>query len=653
MSTTTVSPSLRDRLSAFPGWVSHGWSKSRQPLSDFIVHALGQVRLYGEAYAGIMHGLIFWGVTIQLLGTAINLMQMQLFIPFVELGFPRGSFYLAYELVMDLAGVAILLGVSLAVIRRVFIKPRGLETGAGDVYALVLLALLPIAGFLTEGVRLVAVNPDWANWSPVGNWVALLLSALGLSPAGAAEAHNFFFWTHVVLGLLFVASIPFTKLRHLVLAPLHVLKRDRRRAGTLSFIEGIETAEVLGVGELAEFTAVQLLAFDSCVNCGRCERNCPAVLSGMSFSPRSFIQGLRDEMQTTLLKPNGNGSNGQLVEATSDSIPWACTTCGACLMGCPVFVNPVDEIIDFRRFQVLSSGRMPTSVGATLRNLEQQGNPWGVPANKRTDWAEGLNVRELQPGDETNVLLYLGCAFAFDDRNQQVARDFVRVLQAAGVDFGILGMEEGCCGETARRLGHEYLFQVFAEQNIEVFNQVKFNRIVTQCPHCFNTLKNEYPQLGGNWQVQHYSEYLQEKWPELRPSLAAPNGQGSRFTYHDPCYLGRYNGGYDAPRSLLDSVSKGRVEMERNRQKSLCCGGGGGQMWMESAADERVNQRRLDDVLATEATTVVTACPYCLIMFDDAIRSRGVGETIQVMDMAEMIAGRLEGAEAQTATVEE
>jgi Fe-S oxidoreductase len=300
---------------------------------------------------------------------------------------------------------------------------------------------------------------------------------------------------------------------------------------------------------------------------------------------------------------------------------------------------------------------VPTSAGAALRNLEQQGNPWGMPADTRTEWARGLNVRELAPGDETDVLLFLGCAFAFDDRNQRVARDFVRLLQAAGVDFGILGLDEGCCGETARRLGHEYLFQVFAEQNIEVFNQVTFNRIVTQCPHCFNTLKNEYPQLGGHWQVQHYSQYLLEQWPHLA-SLVSANGadgdrDGGRITYHDPCYLGRYNGGYAAPRQLLDSISTTRVEMERHGQKSFCCGGGGGQMWLESDADVRINHRRLDDALAVEAETVVTACPYCMIMFDDAIRSRGVGESIQVMDIAEMMVQRLEGAPAQTAAVEE
>ncbi|MGD8807803.1 MAG: respiratory nitrate reductase subunit gamma, partial [Chloroflexota bacterium] len=254
MTTTTVSPSWRERLSAIRATLAKALRQSRQPARDFVVHVLGQIRTYGDAYAGVMHALIFWGVTIQILGTAINLMQMQLFIPFVELPFPRGSAYLTYELLMDLAGVAILLGVTLAAFRRVALKPPGLETGAGDVYALVLLATLPLVGFLTEGVRLLAVAPAWAAWSPVGDAVASILSSLGMTPAGAAAAHPFFFWSHVTLGLLFVASIPFTKLRHLVLGPLNVLLRDRRKAGTLSFIKDIETTELLGVGQVDDFT---------------------------------------------------------------------------------------------------------------------------------------------------------------------------------------------------------------------------------------------------------------------------------------------------------------------------------------------------------------------------------------------------------------
>jgi Fe-S oxidoreductase len=467
--------------------------------------------------------------------------------------------------------------------------------------------------------------------------MAGILRALGVSPEMATNLHQPLFWTHVVLGLLLVASIPFTKLRHLVFTPANVILHPRRKEGTLEKIENIEEAELLGVGKVTEFAPHQLLAFDACVRCGRCEEVCPAAISGMDYSPRKLIQALREDMLSMLVASNNGKSAHELLgETLPEGYPWACTTCGACLMGCPAFVNPVDEIIDLRRYEVLTTGKMPKTVGETLRNMERQGNPWGIPAEDRLAWAEGLEVRELAPGEETDVLLFLGCAFAYDERNKKVARAFVQLLKQASVDFAILGLDEMCCGETARRLGHEYLFQMLAEQNIETFSKVKFKRIVTQCPHCFNTLKEEYPQMGGNFKVQHYTEFL-AGLPGL--DAGGPNGNGikGRLTYHDSCYLGRYNQIYSAPRQLLDGAHVERVEMGRRGENSFCCGGGGGQMWLETDAETRINHRRLEDALKAKAEVVATACPYCLLMFDDAIRSKGLADQIQVMDIAEIL----------------
>jgi Fe-S oxidoreductase/nitrate reductase gamma subunit len=606
---------------------------------DFFIHSILQLRVLRKAYPGIMHALIFWGVTIQVLGTAINLMQMQLFIPFVELPFPRGGLYLGFELVMDLAGVAIILGVLMALYRRTVLKPKNLETRWDDSYALVLLMLIPIAGFSLEGTRLLSAAPEWSNWSPIGSMVAGLMGSLGMSASGAMSLHFYLFWTHAALGLALVASIPFTKLRHLVVVPLNIIFHSRRKDGILEKIEDIEEAETLGVGQVQEFAPHQLLSFDACVRCGRCDDVCPAAISGMPYSPRLFIQSLRDVMLTTLVSNNGsNGSKSmELSEALPEDIAWSCTTCGACLTRCPAFVNPVDEVIDLRRYQVLTTGKMPKSVGDAIRNMERQGNPWGMPAEDRLAWADGLDIRELAPGDETDVLLFLGCAFAYDDRNRKVAQSFARLLKKAGVDFGILGYDEICCGETARRLGNEYLFQEFAKQNIEVLTKVKFNRVVTQCPHCFNTIKNEYPQLGGDFKVQHYTEYLAEL--SLPWETAGGNGSSLKgsLTYHDSCYLGRYNDIYKQPRGLLDKSNVNRVEMDLREENAFCCGGGGGQMWLETDANTRINHRRLDNALETKADVVATACPYCLVMFDDAIRSKGMGEQIQVMDIAEVL----------------
>jgi Fe-S oxidoreductase/nitrate reductase gamma subunit len=620
------------------------WMRARPRLRDFFVHVILTARIYDKRYAGIMHALIFKGVTIQVLGTAINLMQMQLFIPFVELPFPRGAAYLIYELIMDIAGLAIILGVLMAAFRRYVLRPKTLETRWEDGYALVLLGLIPIAGFMLEGTRLLSTTPPWVAWSPVGALVAMLMAALGMTAQGAMTLHDILFWVHMGLALTLVASIPFTKLRHLVYTPLNILFKSKRKAGTLEKIENIEEAEILGVGHIEQFAPQQLLSFDACVRCGRCEENCPSALSGMPYSPRQFIQSLRKTMTNSLIQTNGNGktSHELLGEALPEQTPWYCTTCGACFQFCPAFVNPVDEIVDLRRYQVLTTGDIPKSVGDALRNIERQGNPWGMSAQDRTAWAEGLDLRELAPGEETDTLLFLGCAFAFDDRNKKVAQAFVKVLQKAGVDFAILGMDEGCCGETARRLGHEYLFQTMAEQNIEVLSQVKFNRIVTQCPHCYNTLKNEYPQFGGGFRVLHYTEYLTEL--DIPWNTVSPNGNGihAQVAYHDSCYLGRYNGIYKQPRELLERSKVSIVELARCGERSFCCGGGGGQMWLETDADTRINHRRLDDALQAQAGVVATACPYCLLMFDDAIRSKGIGEKMAVLDIAEVIAKQLE-----------
>jgi Fe-S oxidoreductase/nitrate reductase gamma subunit len=612
----------------------------RSSVPDFFIHVLGQIRILKKIYPGIMHFLIFWGVTIQVIGTAINLMQMQLFLPFV-LTFPRNNLYLAYELIMDLAGVAILIGVTMALLRRIAFPPKALETSWDDIYALILLGLIPIVGFIVEGCRLLATSPAWANWSPVGNLVAHWMSSLGMTPQAATNLHDGLMWVHATLALILVASIPFTKLRHLLYAPLNILFRPLRKPSELTKIENIEETELLGVGKVNEFTSQQLLSFDACVRCGRCEEACPATMSGMSYSPRDLIQMMRQAMVTSLQTPDGKTTHELFGEAISDEYPWSCTTCGACLIKCPAFINPVDEVIDLRRYQALTTGKIPKSVADTLRNMERQGNPWGMPPDDRLKWAEGLEVRELAPGDETDVLLFLGCASAYDDRNKKVAQSFVRLLQKAGVDFGILGFDETCCGETARRMGNEYMFQVFAEQNIETLSKIKFKRIVTQCPHCYNTLKNEYPQLGGHYNVLHSTELLTElslPWDKISPN---GNGVHGRVSYHDSCYLGRYNQIYTEPRKLLKEAHITPIELPRHGENSFCCGGGGGQMWLETDPNTRINHHRLADAIQAQADIVTTACPYCLLMFDDAIRSKGVGDKIQVMDISEVLEKQL------------
>ncbi len=608
---------------------------------DFFVNALIQVRILKKAYPAVMHKLIYIGVTIQVIGTIILLLNMLLFFPWT-IAFPRGTADLIYELVMDIAGVMILAGVFMAFFRRLVLRPKTLESRWDDYYALIMLTLIPLLGFTMEGTRLLSTNSPWAAWSPVGNLVAQLMASLGMTTLGAAQLHDMLWWVHAGVALVLVASIPFTKMRHLIFIPLNVIFRPLRKTGALEKIENIDQAEVLGVGKVSEFTSQQLLSFDACVNCGRCEEACPSSISGIDYSPRKLIQTLHQTVVGALEKQDGKSTQELFAGTFAESYPWQCTTCGACTLRCPAFVNPVDEIVDMRRYQALTTGKIPKSVADASRNMERQGNPWGIPAQDRLNWSDGLNLRELAPGDEVDVLYFVGCASAFDDRNKKVARSFVHLLQKANVNFGVLGFDETCCGETARRMGNEYLFQVFAEQNLEAMGKLKFNRIVTQCPHCFNTLKNEYPQFGSSYKVQHYTEFLTEL---SVTSGISPNGNGvkGRLAYHDSCYLGRYNQIYQAPRNLLKEAKLNPLELPRHGENSFCCGGGGGQMWLETDPNTRINHRRLAEALQVKADVVATACPYCLLMFDDAIRSKGVGDQIQVMDIAELLEKQLSG----------
>ena len=611
--------------------ISKPWSRVR----DVVVYVLGQLRTIMKIYPGIMHLLIFWGVIIQVIGTAIKIMQMGLFVPFIWPIFSQNVYFI-YELIMDLAGGAILLGVLMAVIRRWIIKPTYMENSWDDSYALILLFLLPTVGFITEGFRLFSLQPAWANWSPIGNITAILISNFNISPGQADLIHPYLFWLHVGLGLLLAGSIPFTKLRHMVFTPIHIFLKTDRPTGELATIADIMETDVLGAGAINEFTSLDLLSFDACLQCGRCEEVCPATISGLDYSPRSLLLLLRENMSGALISPDNGAGRDLNPKLLEEEFLWSCTTCGHCLDVCPAFIRPPEQVIDIRRSQVLMTGDVPQTVGETLRNFERQGNPWGMPAQSRFAWAEGLTVPVLSPGDEVDVLFYVGCAGALDDRNKKVTRAFVEILNKLEVDFGVLGEAEMCCGETARRMGNEYLFQVAAEENISQLSEYKFNKLVTLCPHGLNTFKNEYPRFGADYQVLHGTEYLAEIFTS-RKVLPENGKEFGRLTFHDSCYLGRYNNVYAQPRDLLQSVNLKPLEMNTSRKTSFCCGGGGGSMWLETAAETRINHHRLQDALNIQADTITTACPYCLIMFDDAVRSKGLTDQIQVLDLVEIL----------------
>jgi Fe-S oxidoreductase len=485
-------------------------------------------------------------------------------------------------------------------------------------------------------------------WSPIGNSIAQVFDSTGLSPVEMEPLHGVMFWSHALLGMLLVASIPFTKFRHLITGPLNILIRPRRSSGELETIEDIETTEELGAGAIHEFSSQKLVSFDACIHCGRCESVCPATLSGMALSPRAVIHSCFNEMHHSLIEATNGDTKALTGEVFEADIPWQCTTCGACQAVCPMFIDPLGTIVDMRRYDTLTTGEIPGSVGETLIQMERRGNPWGLPAEDRAPYLAELGVRVLEPGERTEVLLYLGCAYSLDGRNQKSGRELIKVLQQSGTDFAVLGAAEVCCGETARRMGNEYVFQVMAEENIATFASVEFDTLLTPCAHCYNTLRNEYPHFGGEYRVIHHSEFLVEKIDSLGTGLSSENGQ--RYTYHDGCYLGRHNQIYTAPRRVLDSIEAlSVVEMPRHGPNSFCCGGGGGQMWMETDPNTRINHRRLSEAVdQAGADVIVTACPYCLIMFEDAISSKGLGEQVAVKDLYEVYSEHIPGDKTQS-----
>ena len=610
-------------------------------------YAVAQVGVARERYPALMHLAIFWGFVVLFIGTALATVDYDITLPLFGYKLLKGNFYLAYEFVLDILGATlfIVLGLALASYRRFITKPDKLTHDWRFTTVLALFWYLNLTGLLVEGFRLAAVQPWWATWSPVGYALAQLFSGLGLTE-GALRALHLGTWViHFVGAGALIILIPHTNLLHVFTVPLNVFFSSLEPAGALKPIRNIEEAEILGVGRIDRFTWKQRLDFDACTECGRCQVACPAWMAEQPLSPKKLILDLRQHMWAEARsRPNASDEASPMIGTiVQDETLWACTSCRACMEECPVLIEQVPAIIDMRRHLTLMEGRVPDALASALRRMEASGNPWGLSRDDRAAWAEGLGVRTLAEVGQADVLYWVGCAGAYDPRNQKVSRAFVRILQAAGVDFAILGKEEQCTGDAARRAGNEYLFQVLAQANIETLSRYQFRRIVTACPHCFNTLKNEYPQLGGRYWVQHHSQFIAELIAAGRLQLtAAPR---ALITYHDSCYLGRYHEEYDAPRRALRAAGMEIAEMARSRRRGLCCGGGGARVWMEDQSPKRVNWMRADEIAAMEVSTVGVSCPFCIVMLEDGTRARGYGDRVAVKDIAEIVAERLPAPE--------
>jgi len=595
-------------------------------------HALGQVRTLSQAYPGVMHAIMFWGFLALFMGTVLATIDWDIALPLFGYKLLKGHFYLLYETVLDLFGLFFVVGLGMAVWRRFVSRPARIEPSARFAGALTLLFVINVTGFVMEACRLAVVEPWWAPWSPVGWALGRAFVGLGLGPGALRGLHVATWVFHATIALVFIAIIPYSYFVHLITTPLNIFFAKLGPRGAIREIKNIEEAESLGVSKLEEFSWKRRLDFDACVECGRCQAACPAYMSGSALSPKQIIVKLKRHMHGELPGP----IHGKLIKA--DEL-WACTTCMACVQECPAFIDIVDTIVDLRRYLTLSEGALPSTAPQSLQNIQRAGNPWGLPAGERLAWAQGLDVPLMQADREVEYLYWVGCSASYDRRNQAIARAVVKILKAAGVSFGVMS-EERCHAEVGRRLGEEYLYQTVAQENIETIKQYRFRKVITHCPHCFNTIKNEFPQFGGTYEVLHHSQVIQTLIAEGRITPTKP--LDATIAFHDSCYLGRYNGILDAPRAVAKAVPGIRlVELPRSRERGLCCGGGGGHMWMEVKAQKRVNLIRVEEVLDAKVNVVATGCPFCLAMIDLGRKVKGAEETLAVKDVSELVAESL------------
>jgi Fe-S oxidoreductase len=590
------------------------------------VVVVGQSKLLQRLVPGLVHAAIFWGFLV--LFPTIVIAMIGAVDPHSTLPWLGAQGW--YALMVDVFAVLVLAGVVAAFFIRKVQRPKrfvGSHLGEADLI-LALIAGIVITLLVWHASQIALGYNDYpASWAPVSSSIASVLSGPFLPYFERAAV-----WAHVLIILTFLVYLPYSKHLHIVVAAINVYFG---RTGARGRIEPIDfekpEAEVrFGSARATDMTWKQMLDTMSCTECGRCQDVCPAYATGKALSPKLLIMGMRDQLlsgATTPIVPN----------AVTDDVVWDCVTCGACVRECPVGIEHVDHIIDLRRNLVMVESRFPEEAGAMLRDVDRSSNPWGKPQADRTHWADGLGVRVLKQGDRApDVLFWVGCAPAFDERARKAAVSTAKLMQMAGVDFAILGPREACTGDPARRMGDEYTYQRLAGQNVATLNETGVKRIVTTCPHCFNTIGNEYADFGGTYEVVHHTEFLAEL---VREGKLAPMPSEQTITYHDSCYLARHNDVRSQPRELVDAVGKA-IEMPRNRERTFCCGAGGARMWMEEKRGRPINQERVREAAATGAETLAVACPFCTVMLDDGVRE--IGAKLQVIDLATLLAEAVE-----------
>ena len=658
----------------------------KERLKNMVILAIGQKRLVGrekERASGIMHALIFWGFCILLI-RSLNLYGEGFLkgyhLPFLGDDYVLGYLYIALK---DIVEGIVLLMVSYAIFRRAVLKPERLHNTWEAYFVLAMIGVLMISDLLHDGARYNLImlhnNPEHLHffnnqrygsefiWTPVSVGTAALIS--GMSANASGNTMVCMFWLHIITQLTFLNFLPLGKHFHIITSLPNVFLKNLGYPHEKPKLLALEDEaawenESLGINHIHQLNWKQGLDLFTCTECGRCKEVCPAYITDKPLNLHDFNDKLKSELfdnadniikraklsatikqdedagQTDKIKAEMAALNSkkQLIgDVIAEDTLWACTTCRACEEVCPVTIEHVPRIIAMRQGQTTMAETYPKELNKALKGLERNGNPWGIGYDKRADWANGLGVKMMADDSDVDYLFWVGCAGSFDDRTKKVSASLVKILQKAGISFAILGVEEKCTGDFARRVGNEMLYQMMAQENIETLNNYNVKKIITACPHCLNTLKHEYPQMGGNYQVIHHAEFIEQL--VKRGKITLNKSLEGSLTYHDPCYLGRYNSVYDQPRSILQSISKdGLKELNRHGRESFCCGAGGGRMWMEEIIGKRINLERAEEIVGRKAANVAVGCPFCLTMLEDGMKELNKEEEIKTQDIAELVA---------------
>ncbi|MEX2598060.1 MAG: heterodisulfide reductase-related iron-sulfur binding cluster, partial [Dehalococcoidia bacterium] len=639
------------------------WPRIRAGMRSLMTDGFAHRRFVRhERLPGIMHFLIFWGIIVLFIATTLSAVEFnaQRYLGLHMAWLPWKA---QLEVIWDVGGVMLIAGLGIAAYRRYVMKPERLNTFLENGVLIALLFLMAVSGFLLQSLRQAATeleptsalyNPEWAPWAIFSYPISLAIRGSGMSVYAMEVGHFGLWWAHAALmSAAFVyAAVRFGPLLHIFVSPANLFLRSSvtRPKGALRPMGDLETLETFGAKDITQFTTKQLLDFDACTNCGRCQDQCPAWASGKPLSPRKLIQDAKAYMEerAPVLLSAKNGEQAPEPEKSlihdfiTPEVLWACTSCRACMQACPVFVEHIDSIVDMRRYLTMEEANVPETAMSAMTSMEQRGHPWRGTQAARTDWMEGTSAVTMAEDPEHDVLLWVGCTAALDSRSRKIARAMASVLKVAGVRYRVLGNEETCTGDPARRMGNEYLYQMLAEQNIETLKGYEVKKILTLCPHCFNTLKNEYPQFDGVFEVVHYTEFVADLVKDGRIKPITP--VDTTLAYHDSCYLGRHNDIYEPPRDIARAIpGLTLIEMgeQRCRERGFCCGAGGGRMWMEEEGT-RVNHIRTDHFLETEAQTVGVSCPFCLQMMEEGISAKGQGDGKSAKDLLEVLADSLE-----------